>query len=85
MAEIININRAKTITITLSSDEAFALDELVDSAMLRLVSNAVIRRKYKKHRSMETAASACDKVRQAILAEPNPRPWRQSLKELELT
>jgi hypothetical protein len=84
MADVIKLTRAETVTITLTRDEAFALDELAESAMDRLVSSLALRKKYEKlDCSMEAAASACDKVRQAILSDPNPLPWKQIIKEMK--
>ncbi len=84
MSDVIRITRAKTVTITLTRDEAFALDELAEIAMQRLLSNPALLKRYEKlDLNMETAANACDKVRQAYLLEADPLPWKRILKKTE--
>jgi len=71
------------IVLRMTRAEAQALDDLADGAMDRLASNRTSLAEYARTEGdLETAARACDKLRQAVLDEPNSLKWEELIKRV---
>jgi hypothetical protein len=71
------------IVVRLTRAEAEALDDLADGAMDRLASDRKVLAAYARmDGDLDTLARACDKLRQAVLDEPNTLLWADLIKQM---
>lgn len=71
------------VTLTLTRSEAIALEALADSSAARLFSGEMEIDEFAQALwSMETAAAACDKLREAVAGESPEHTWTKHLEAM---
>lgn len=71
------------IVLRLTREEAFALDDLADGWMDRLASDRKLLAAYARTgANLQTTASACDKLRRAVMDEPDSLRWTKLIQHV---
>ena len=71
------------IVLRLTREEAFALDDLADTAMDRLASNRKVLAHYAQTgANLRITASACDKLRRTVADEPDSIRWTNLIQQV---